>query len=101
MPTEMVEIAVQVVRAATPGAGWAGISRRLSMKKILVLTATAAMALSLTACGGHGADNTTVIENTTVTEDSSNLTFGNDAIGNDALIDTNATDANTAEGNAL
>jgi hypothetical protein len=71
------------------------------MKKILALTATAAMALSLAACGGHGADNTSVTDNTTLTEDSSNLTLGNDAIGNDSVIDSNATDANTAEGNAL
>ena len=73
------------------------------MKKVFALTFATACALSLAACGGHGASNTstdTVLAN----EDfASNDTLGDTTFGNDAAVDLNATDGNatSVEGNAL
>lgn len=73
------------------------------MKKVFAVTLTAAMALSLAACGGHGASNTST-DTTLANEDfATNDTLGNDAIVNDAGSDDNASDATTnlVEGNTL
>uniref|UniRef100_UPI0035C9D880 hypothetical protein n=1 Tax=uncultured Sphingomonas sp. TaxID=158754 RepID=UPI0035C9D880 len=73
------------------------------MKKVFALTLMSACALSLAACGGHGAGNTST-DTTLANEDfAANDTLGNDTFGNDATLDANATSENVTipEGNAL
>lgn len=71
------------------------------MTRFLALTLTSAMALSLAACGGKTADNTTVTETSISNEDfAANDTLGNDTFGNDAVLVQNAADAPDANATA-
>lgn len=75
--------------------------RRCDDEKILTLTLSATMALSLAACA-KGVSNDTTVETNATTEDfGGNDTLGNDAtFANDVALDTNASDLNTTDLNA-